>query len=197
MMFESASAWIVKSIKQRDLLNTWLRSYAGRNGIPKLSEYEPSRFQEEMPELAFLTVTSTAPVRLVIDSAGARISLAFGGIADGKLVNEYVNPKLLPVTMPLYDECIKRGLPIYTVSSVTDIQGTTVAHERLILPFAESDRIDRMIVSMKPISEEGNFEIKGLMVGESHLPVFEICAVIDQNLYHAVPAKNSWKDDIE
>jgi hypothetical protein len=41
--FESARSSIVKSIKQRDLLNTWLRPYARVQATPSLAEYEPER----------------------------------------------------------------------------------------------------------------------------------------------------------
>jgi hypothetical protein len=41
--FESARPSIVKSIKQRDLLNGWLRLYARVQAMPSLAEYEPER----------------------------------------------------------------------------------------------------------------------------------------------------------
>ena len=51
MDFQSANPTIVKSIKQRDLLNTWLRLYAREQQIPRIGEYQPTRLAEELPDL--------------------------------------------------------------------------------------------------------------------------------------------------
>ena len=44
--FESATPSIVKSIKQRDLLNTWLRLYARAQSLPRIADYQPERFED-------------------------------------------------------------------------------------------------------------------------------------------------------
>ena len=63
--FESANPSIVKSIRQRDLLNTWLRLYARGQSLPRLDEYRPERLGEELPDLVFLAIDTTlAPPRL-------------------------------------------------------------------------------------------------------------------------------------
>ena len=54
--FESANPSIVKSIKQRDFLNTWLRLYARDQSLPRMDDYRPERFREELPDLVFLAV---------------------------------------------------------------------------------------------------------------------------------------------
>ncbi len=56
MEFESANPSIVKSIKQRDLLNTWLRLYAREQRMPRIDEYQPARLEEELPDLVYYTV---------------------------------------------------------------------------------------------------------------------------------------------
>jgi len=48
--FQSAGPSVVKSIKQRDLLNTWLRLYARDQSIPRMSEYHPARIEDELPD---------------------------------------------------------------------------------------------------------------------------------------------------
>ena len=47
--FESTRPTVVKSLKQRDLLNTWLWHYARAQATPRLAECEPARLGEEMP----------------------------------------------------------------------------------------------------------------------------------------------------
>ena len=42
MDFQSANPTIVKSIKQRDLLNTWLRLYAREQRVPPMGNTSPT-----------------------------------------------------------------------------------------------------------------------------------------------------------
>ena len=108
MEFESAQPSIVKSIKQRDLLNTWLRLYARNQSIPRLSEYKP----DEIPDLVFYTVnTGMQPPRLTIESDGTRMSSAYGNTGKGRYLDEYLGARLAPIVMPIYYECIVRRLP--------------------------------------------------------------------------------------
>ena len=53
--FESANPTIVKSIKQRDLLNTWLRLYARAQSLPRMEEYQPERIEEELLSLIHIS----------------------------------------------------------------------------------------------------------------------------------------------
>ena len=65
MEFESANPTIVKSIKQRDFLNTWLRLYARAQQLPRIDEFHPERIEEELPDLVYLTVVDGQPPRLL------------------------------------------------------------------------------------------------------------------------------------
>ena len=44
--FQSASPSVVKSIKQRDLLNIWLRLYARGQRLPRVEDYQPERLAD-------------------------------------------------------------------------------------------------------------------------------------------------------
>ena len=110
--FESAKPSVVKSIKQRDLLNTWLRLYARAQSMPRLAEYQPERLEDELPDLVFYTVdTTAAPPRFTIDSDGTRMSSAYGHTGKGKFLDDYLGPRLAPIVMPVYYKCIARKLP--------------------------------------------------------------------------------------
>jgi hypothetical protein len=99
--------------------------------------------------------------------------------------------------MPVYFECIKRGLPIYTIAHVDDVYGRIVAYERLLLPFSESGDIRHIIASLKTISEDGSFEIRNLMRGNDVLPTPKLRAVIDRDLFHRAPGRIPAGDVIE
>jgi hypothetical protein len=77
MDFDSATPSVVKSIRQRDLLNTWLRLYAREQRMPPIDEYQPERLAEELDDLVYYTVDTTQHLpRLTIQSEGKRMSSA-------------------------------------------------------------------------------------------------------------------------
>jgi hypothetical protein len=196
--FQSANPTIVKSIKQRDLLNTWLRLYAREQSMPRIEEYQPSRLDDELPDLVYYTVDSTqAPPRLTIRSDGTRISNAYGNTGMGRYLDEYLGARLVPIVMPVYYEAVQRGLPVYTISNIDDIYGRIVAYERLLLPFSEGGGVSHVIASLKTISADGGFEIKNLMRGNDTLPTAKLRAVIDRDLFHRAPGRIPAGDVIE
>jgi hypothetical protein len=196
--FESANPTIVKSIKQRDLLNTWLRLYAREQLMPRVEEYQPERFADELPDLVFYTVdTAQVPPRLLIDSDGTRMSSAYGHTGKGRYLDDYLGPRLVPVVMPVYYECLRRALPVYTISSIDDIYGRIVAYERLLMPFSQGGDVTHVIASLKTISEDGGFEIRNLMRGNDTLPTAKLRSVIDRDLFHRAPGRIPAGDVIE
>ena len=198
MEFESANPSVVKSIKQRDLLNTWLRLYAREQQLPRIEEYQPARIADETPDLVYYTVdTSQLPPRLTIQSEGTRMSSAYGHTGKGRYLDEYLGARLAPIVMPIYHECVASGLPIYTIANIDDIYGRIVAYERLLLPFSDAGRITHVIASLKTICEDGGFEIKNLMRGNDALPTPKLRAVIDRDLFHRTPGRIPSGDVIE
>jgi len=199
MDFESANPTVVKSIKQRDLLNTWLRLYAREQKLPALAEYQPARIEEELPDLVFFCIdASQKPPRIIIDSDGTRMASAYGHNGKGRRLEEYLGPRLAPLVMPVYYECIRRRLPAFTISHIDDIYGRIVAYERLLLPFSDRDgTVTDIIGSLKTISEDGGFEIKNLMRGNETLPVPKLRTIIDRDLYHRAPGRIPSGDVLE
>ncbi|HSZ96935.1 MAG TPA: PAS domain-containing protein [Bradyrhizobium sp.] len=197
MNFESANPTVVKSIRQRDLLNTWLRLFAPAQRVPRVGEFQPSRIEEELPDLVFMTVEKAEPLQLIIDSDGTRMSVAFGYTGKGRYLDEYLGARLAPLVMPIYQQCVTRALPVYTVSHVDDACGRIVAYERLLLPFSENGGVTHVIASLKTISDDGSFEIRNLMRGSDTLPTPKLRAVIDRELFHRVPGRIPSGDLIE
>lgn len=198
MDFQSAGPSMVKSIKQRDLLNTWLRLYARDQSLPHVAEYQPERLEDELPDLVFFTVeTKEQPPRLMIDSDGTRMSTAYGHSGKGRYLDEYLGARLAPIVMPVYHECISRRLPAYTIANIDDTYGRIVAYERLLLPFSDAGNVTHIIASLKTISEDGGFEIRNLMRGNDKLPVPKLRSIIDRDLFHRAPGRIPSGDVIE
>jgi hypothetical protein len=196
--FESERPSVVKSIKQRDLLNTWLRLYARAQSLPRLAEFEPTRLEDELPDLVFYTVdTGTSPPRLTIQSDGTRMSSAYGHTGKGKLLDDYLGTRLAPIVMPIYYHCIARKLPVYTISNIDDAYGRIVAYERLLMPFSDGGEVSHIVASLKTISEDGGFEIRNLMRGNDALPTPKLRCVIDRDLFHRPPGRIEAGDTIE
>jgi hypothetical protein len=196
--FQSADPSVIKSIRQRDLLNSWLRLYARQQALPDIADYQPERLAEELPDLVYYIVEQTQqPPRLIIDSNGTRMSSAYGTTGKGRYLDEYVGPVLGPIVLPAYHKCIDRALPIYTVSMIDDVGGRAVAYERVLMPFSGGDGVSHIVASLKTISEDGGFEIKNLMRGHQSLPTPKIRAVIDHNLFHRTPGRIPAGDVIE
>jgi hypothetical protein len=196
--FESARPSVVKSIKQRDFLNTWLRLYARTQSMPRMAEYQPERIEDELPDLVFYKVdTSSNPPRLTIQSDGTRISNAYGHTGKGKLLDEYLGARIASIVMPVYYECIARKLPVYTIATIDDIYGRLVAYERLLMPFSDGGEVTHILASLKTISEDGGFEIKNLMRGNDSLPTPKLRSVIDRDLFHRAPGRIAAGDVIE
>ena len=198
MDFASADPSVVKSIKQRDLLNTWLRLFARDQALPRMDEYRPERIEDELPDLVFFIVdASEAPPRLTIDSDGTRMSSAYGNTGKGRYLDEYLGARLAPIVVPVYHECIARRLPAYTIATIDDIYGRIVAYERLLLPFSDGGNVTHIIASLKTISEDGGFEIKNLMRGSDKLPVPKLRTIIDRELFHRAPGRIPSGDVVE
>lgn len=198
MEFMSASPAILKSIKQRELLNYWLQLYAQNQRLPSFSDYLPEHLAEEAEDLVYITIEKTGhSSRFVIESDGTRMSHAYGHTGKGRYLDEYLGAKLAPVVIPIYRECILRQLPIFTISQVNDLHGRKVDYERLLMPFADRNGVNRIIASLKTISDDGGFEIRNLMRANDVLPFYKLYSVIDHELYDKRPGRIAPGDAIE
>lgn len=186
MQFASAAPSVVRSVKQRDLLNTWLRSRSRFGGFPAIDAYHPARLDEEMRELIYYVVKHDgSDFRFIIDSNGSTAALAYGTANRNNIgtdLRDYLPPNMTALVLPLYGECARHGLPVYSTAIITDIDGRSVIQERLLLPFFAGGRISQIIASLKSISDDGKFEINNLLRDPDKLPDYKLRAVIDQDL---------------
>ena len=198
MDFESARPAIVKSIKQRELLNFWLRLYARHERLPAFDDYRPERLADEREDMVYIVVDGTADApRFFIESDGDRMSIAFGTAGKGRDLEEYMGVKLAPVVMPVYRECVRRRLPVFTISQINDLYGRKVDYELLLMPFSDGAEVTRIIASLKTISDDGGFEIRNLMRANDVPPSYKLRTVIDRDLFHKLPGRIAPGDTIE
>jgi hypothetical protein len=197
MHFESATPSIVRSIRQRDFLNEWIRLYMRTQQLPVRNAFLPARIEDEMPELVFYDVETVDGVpHYRITHEGDRLIDSYGVSGIDRVLQETIDPAVWFYLEPIYQTCITTRLPIYTIFNVDDIEGRRVDYERLLLPFGEAGRVINMIASLKSISSEGRFVNKDLMRPADHDPQYTLRAVIDRDLVHRMPPRRGGDDNV-
>jgi hypothetical protein len=184
--FESASPSIVRSVLQRDLLNAWIRLRGEYGGFVPYREYSPASLGQEKRDLIeYIVRQDHGDLDFIIASKGSNAARAYGTDATdnrGTRLWDYLAPEMRPLVMPLYAECASRGLPVYSSSTLEDVNGTPVIYERLLMPFHENGQVDRILASLKAISEDGKFEISNLLRDRHKLPSYNHRVVIAAEL---------------
>lgn len=196
--FESAGPSVIKSIRQRDFVNTWLRLFVARATLPAIADFNPSRMDDEAPDLAYFDVIDRdGETRYRTTEAGARLVDSFGFLARQRDLQDVLSPNIWRYSRPIYDTCVVRRLPVYSEFSVLDTAGGEVMYERLLLPFGDASGVRQIIVSLKSISLEGRFINKDLMRGDDHDPKYKLRAVIDRMPPNSPPPASARDDIVE
>ena len=193
MDFGSANPSVVKSIKQRVLLNAWLRALRKEHALPSIDDFPTDGSSDELPDMMRFNVEGLGDgARFLITQEGARLTATYGNehVEPAKRANRHlddaIGPERYARVVPCYRACVARRRPVYSVSTVLDADGKDVSYERLLLPFGGDDNVEQIVGSYKAISIEGGFKIRNLMgVTPKAVPAIAIRAVIDQNF---VPA---------
>jgi hypothetical protein len=189
--FQSANPSIVRSIRQRELLNTWLRALRKPKPLPSLLDFKPERINDdELADMMGFNVEGDGDAaRYVITHEGARLTATYGNehVDPAERTNRYLDDAIGPDrygrVVPSYRACIALKRPTYSISMVKDGDGKDVSYERLLLPFGPADRVEQIVGSYKAISFDGGFKVNNLMGIRPHsLPVVAINAVIDQEI---------------
>jgi hypothetical protein len=203
MNFESANPSVVRSIKQRDLLNTWLRALRKPHPLPVISDFHPDRISDELADMMGFDVEGKdSGARFVITHEGARLTATYGNdhIDPDKRTNRYLDDAIGPDryarVVASYLACLAHRRPTYSVSMVLDPDGKEVSYERLLLPFGSAGKVEQIVGSYKAISIDGGFKVNNLMgVQPTTVPVSIINAVIDLELARR-PVGSRAADDI-
>jgi hypothetical protein len=203
MEFASANPSVIRSIKQRELFNAWLRALGKQRPLPALGDYRPDRIAEELADMMGYDVEGEGfAARFLITQEGARLSATYGNehVDPDRRTNRYLDDAIGPTryarVAPSYRVCLERKRPTYSVSMVQDADGKDVSYERLLLPFGSAGHVEQIVGSYKAISIEGGFKIRNLMgIKSKAIPVSVINAVIDLDFVRG-PADEHASDDV-
>jgi hypothetical protein len=205
MEFDSANPSVVRSIKQRELLNTWLRAFDKRQALPAVAAYQPERVDDELVDMMGFDVEGEGDnARFLITQEGARLTATYGSehIDPDKRTNRYLDDAIGPAryarVVTLYRTCLMRKRPTYSVSMVQDPDGKDVLYERLLLPFGSAGNVEQIIGSYKAISIDGGFKITNLMgIRPKAVPVIMVRAVIDRDIVRSSVHTRASEDIVE
>jgi hypothetical protein len=205
MEFASANPSVVRSVKQRDLLNAWLRAFGKGRALPMLAEYRPERIADELADMMGYDVEGEGDgARFLITQGGARLAATYGNehIAPDQRTNRYLDDAIGPMryawVIPSYRACVAHRRPSYSISMVQDADGKDVSYERLLLPFGTAGKVEQIVGSFKAISIEGGFKVSNLMGIKSRMtPVCVVGAVIDLDFVPGAVVHHASNDVIE
>jgi hypothetical protein len=205
MNFESANPSVVRSIKQRDLLNTWLRALRKPHPLPVISDFQPDRIGDELADMMGYDVEGEGDsARFRITQEGARLAATYGNDhldpveRTNRYLDDAIGPDRYARVVPCYRACLMHKRPTYSVSMLRDSDGKDVSYERLLLPFGKAGKVEQIVGSFKAISIDGGFKVNNLMgVSSKTVPVRVINAVIDLELARRPVGSGSADDIIE
>ena len=205
MQFESANPSVVRSIRQRDLLNTWLRAVVKPRVLPDLADYQPECLADELPDMMGFDVEGRGDAaRFLITQEGATLTKVYGSehIDPLELTNRYlddaIGPERYEHVVTLYRTRLAYRRPAYSISMVQDPDGKDVQYERLLLPFGSAGRVEQVVGSYKAISIDGHFKISNLMgMRPRAIPQIIFRAVIDQDIVRSSTHVRASEDIID
>jgi hypothetical protein len=187
MEFASADPSVVKSIRQRYLLNEWLRAAGKRQPMPLVGDFHLDRVDDEMVDMMGYDVVGDGyGARFLITHQGARLATTYGNeridpAGRPRFLDEKVGPERYANIVDLYRACLRHRRPAYSISTVLDADGKEVSYERLLMPFGEGEAVQQIVGSFKSISIEGGFKISNLMgLRPKAEPVILVRAIVDR-----------------
>jgi hypothetical protein len=205
MEFASANPSVVRSIKQRVLLDAWLHVSRKFHGLPAVGDFQPDDIADELTDMMRFDVNGDgSDARFLITQEGSTLAATYGNqhIDPDQRTNRYLDDAIGPAryarVVPCYRACLARRRPVYSISTVPDPDGKDVSFERLLLPFGNADHVRQIVGSYKAISIEGGFKLTDLMgVTTRTAPVMVTGAVIDLDFVRSVASQHPSSDVIE
>lgn len=205
MQFTSTNPSVIRSVKQRDLLNNWLRARATPGALPALADFRPNRIADELVDMMRFDVAGSGDdARFLITQEGARLATLYGSehVEPEHRTNRYlddaIGPERYARVVTLYRTCLTQRRPTYSISMVQDPDGKDVQYERLLLPFGRADRVEQIVGSYKAISIEGHFKIRNLMgIRPRAVPHIIVRAIIDQDVVRSSTPTRASEDIVE
>ena len=203
MEYASSDPSVIRSIRQRVLLDAWLRAVRRPHGLPARTDFDPEASQDELADMMGFDVEGEdEAARFLITQEGSRLTATYGNehvpleTRASRHLDDSIGPERYARVVSCYRECVMRKRPTYSITTVRDSDGKAVSYERLLLPFGSGAAVEHIIGSYKTISIEGSFKVKDLLgFRPMAAPTTIVHAVIDREVARR-PAGVRASDDI-
>lgn len=164
MQFQTADVSIVRSIRQVSLVRDWQRS-RGQKALPNLADFVPNERAGDAADILINDVTcEDRKFFYVCRSAGERVAQIFGVDMVSRNLEDCLDATMAKAARPIWDACVTRKLPVYSILPLADRSGSPVTVEQLFLPYTRgSGETDAMLAVLHAWSTEGRFAIQGLL----------------------------------
>ena len=152
--FDRAYAWVVKSLRQRQLLEAWFWHVRANRALPSLQDFAALHTYREQGEVTVYDVVNcNGSTRYRVAREGVAFKALFGTSSQGRFLDEVSSKQAWEIGRVSLDECVRQALPIYSVFSLKAKDGQSVMCERLLLPFgAGTSDVTTMATSLKTTS---------------------------------------------
>jgi hypothetical protein len=179
----ASTAAAVKSVRQRWLLQYWLR-LRGKHLLPLWSALDMAELETCFDDLSIVDVLpENGGWRMRIFDHGKNVGAMYRGQCAGKYLEETLPAAARAYTLETYEQTVRARRPVYTVSGVKDAEARPVVYERLLLPFSEcGERVFRIVAFLETISIDGAFVRRDLMRDNAPARGFAFKAVIEPAL---------------
>jgi hypothetical protein len=88
---------VVRSIKQRELLNAWLRALHQPRTLPVLADFRPDRVADELVDMmGFDVARESFDARFLITQEGSRLTATYGNDHIDKRTSRYLDDAIRP-----------------------------------------------------------------------------------------------------
>lgn len=197
VQFQNAQSAIIRSIRQVSLYREWQQLRGGKR-LPDIGAFVPDARSGDADDL-YVSRIEKADGRLNYrcDRAGANIQRAFGRAMQGNNLESCLDSGIARAIKPIWDACISRQLPAYSIVPTFDRKGVPVTLEHLHLPFAGvNDSPTHMLSSLHAVSEEGRFEREGVVQLNTSTVPLHWAVIIDPNAVPLVPTLSDLAEDV-
>jgi hypothetical protein len=203
MEYASSDPSVVRSIRQRVLLDAWLRALREPHGLPAPTDFDPEAGLDELADMMRFDVEGEdEAARFLITQEGSRLTATYGNehfpleMRASRYLHDAIGPDRYARVVSCYRECVVRKRPTYSITTVRDADGKDVSYERLLLPFGSGGAVEQIVGSYKTISIEGNFKVRDLFgFRPMAAPTMIVHAVVDREVARR-PAGVRASDDI-
>jgi hypothetical protein len=169
--FDRAYPWVVRSLRQSQLLEAWLWQVRAANALPSLHGFAALQAYREQSEVTiYEVIRENGSPRYLVVQEGAVFRAFFGASSTGRFLDEAMSGQSWEIGRISLDACVRQALPIYSVFTLRDKDGRSIMCERLLLPFGTgSSAVTRLATSLKTTSWDQHNAVSAMNPEGHHL----------------------------